>query len=348
MEKDEADDGRHPAAVSPPLASLVTETAFNMPPSRESILEQACPQCPTPTLPSQCMHTAEGRAYLKAQKSAHQLTSSSNEVLPPWYPWVMNHNLSPTRQPVQAVANMESPQSPSRFLDNPGSRNAMPNISATEPTMSEETLPSNRINDTSAQESSGTSRMRVTKKNQLHGNVVGAMRGAKKFEITRMKPLRPPIESQAEASARFLRSASDIIERCERLSNETGCWLYFSTQHVFAQKPFLHYTSPRLLKEGKKDAEQITNHFNKLYASLIACRNEDSKQLHKRLVSAEEEKKAATDALAAARSAEQVAIQQAESSQQQLDFQSEELAAHRLELEALRAQLKLAQRKARV
>src|ERR1700761_3414790 len=106
------------------------------------------------------------------------------------------------------------------------------------------------------------------------------------LDILRMKELRPPITDQAKASARFLRCASDIIERvrtvhitytaliscmpqCERLSQETGCWLHFSAQHLFAHGGFLHYTSPRLLREAKKDAEQIINHANRVYATLI-------------------------------------------------------------------------------
>ncbi|KAJ7873850.1 hypothetical protein B0H14DRAFT_2343959, partial [Mycena olivaceomarginata] len=46
----------------------------------------------------------------------------------------------------------------------------------------------------------------------------------------------------------------------ERVSQETGCWLHFSAQHMFGQGGYLHYTSPRFLKEAKKDAEQIINH----------------------------------------------------------------------------------------
>ncbi|KAJ7850688.1 hypothetical protein B0H14DRAFT_2232133, partial [Mycena olivaceomarginata] len=58
----------------------------------------------------------------------------------------------------------------------------------------------------------------------------------------------------------------------ERVSEETGCWLHFSAQHMFGQGGYLHYTSPRFLKEAKKDAEQIINHFNQTFASLMAAR----------------------------------------------------------------------------
>ncbi|KAJ7787749.1 hypothetical protein B0H14DRAFT_2629056 [Mycena olivaceomarginata] len=181
-------------------------------------------------------------------------------------------------------------------------------------------------------------RIRVTRKNALHGRVEGAMRGNKVFDIVRMKELRPAMADQARASARFLRSASDIIERCERLSQETGCWLHFSAQHLFAHGAFLHYTSPRFLREAKKDAEQITNHASRIYATLIAARNEESKEMHKRLLLAEGDMQVAQEA-------ERNTRLQAETAQREMDLQSEELEAQRLELQALKARLQLAQKK---
>ncbi|KAJ7781849.1 hypothetical protein DFH07DRAFT_949542 [Mycena maculata] len=180
-------------------------------------------------------------------------------------------------------------------------------------------------------------RVRISKKNAVHGMVEGAMRGAKDFEIVRMKRLRPIIANKKDASARFLRSATEIIDRCERLSNETGCWLYFTAQHMFATEPFFHYTSSRLLKEGKKDIEQITNHFNRLFLTLIAARNEDTKEMHKKLLSAQENEKATKEALVASENAERAAVQQSEDRAQQLEEQ-------RLELELLKLKLRRAER----
>ncbi|KAJ6487524.1 hypothetical protein DFH09DRAFT_811815, partial [Mycena vulgaris] len=94
------------------------------------------------------------------------------------------------------------------------------------------------------------------------------------------------------------------ILQCERLSHETGCWLHFSAQHMFATEPFLHYASPRILKEAKQDVEQITNHFNKLFHTLIAARNEDTKEMHKKLLSVQESAKVATEALISSQNAE--------------------------------------------
>ncbi|KAJ7749781.1 hypothetical protein B0H14DRAFT_3603453, partial [Mycena olivaceomarginata] len=140
-------------------------------------------------------------------------------------------------------------------------------------------------------------RVRISKKNLEFGMVKGAMRGNNHFEIVRTKKSRPTATGRRDASARFLRSASDIIERCERLSNETGCWLHFSAQHMFATEPFLHYASPRILKEAKQDVEQITNHFNRTFLTLIAARNADTKDIHKKFLAVQENEKAAKEAL---------------------------------------------------
>jgi len=143
-----------------------------------------------------------------------------------------------------------------------------------------------------------------------------------------------------EVSARFLRSASDIIERvhphsipqveadlayqCERLSNETGCWLHFSAQHMFATEPF---------------------HFNRTFLILIAARNEESKEMHKKLLAVQEKEKAAKDALAASQNAEKEATREAETAKRQLELKEQEMEAQRLELEMWKAKLKVAEQR---
>ncbi|KAJ6456127.1 hypothetical protein C8R45DRAFT_774192, partial [Mycena sanguinolenta] len=138
-------------------------------------------------------------------------------------------------------------------------------------------------------------RLRASRTNAIYGMVDGARRGNQPFKIFRSKALRPNLAEQADASARFLRCISDIL--CERVSHETGCWLHFSAQHLFGQAGYLHYTSPRFLKEAKADAEQIINHFNQTFATLLAARHQDSKAMHKWLLLAEEDKQAADTAL---------------------------------------------------
>jgi hypothetical protein len=114
---------------------------------------------------------------------------------------------------------------------------------------------------------------------------------------------------------------------------------------MFARGAFLHYTSPRFLREAKSDAEQITNHFNRAFASLIAARNQESKEMHKRLMLVQEEKQAADNALAVAKEAVRNAARDAEGVRRERDLQAEEIEAQRLELQALKAKLRLAEKK---
>jgi hypothetical protein len=90
---------------------------------------------------------------------------------------------------------------------------------------------------------------------------------------------------------------------------------------MFGQGGYLHYTSPRFLKEAKKDAEQIINHFNQIFASLMAARHQDTKNMHKRLLLAEKDQEASSAALAVAQEAERHTICQAEEAAQIQDLQ---------------------------
>jgi hypothetical protein len=112
---------------------------------------------------------------------------------------------------------------------------------------------------------------------------------------------------------------------------------------MFATEPFLHYASPRILKEAKQDVEQITNHFNRTFLTLIAARNADTKDMHKKLLAVQENEKAAKEALEASQSAEREAILEAQSAKRQLELKAEEMEAQRLELEMWKARLRVAE-----
>ncbi|KAJ7065151.1 hypothetical protein B0H15DRAFT_794581, partial [Mycena belliarum] len=68
----------------------------------------------------------------------------------------------------------------------------------------------------------------------------------------------------------------------------TSCWLFLTAQHTHANEPFYHYSSPRLLRDGKAEIEQLTNGFHKLFAALLAARKKEAKALHLQLQEAQE------------------------------------------------------------
>ncbi|KAJ7241835.1 hypothetical protein C8J57DRAFT_1192477 [Mycena rebaudengoi] len=130
-------------------------------------------------------------------------------------------------------------------------------------------------------------RQRPSKTNPIYGMVQGAYHGSEELEIVRHAMLPALIKDRKTCSKQFVRKMTDIIDRCEALSNETSCWLFVTTQHINATGPFMHYSSPRILRDGKIDME-ITNKFNKLFHALIAARNEEARMMSKKLQLAEE------------------------------------------------------------
>jgi hypothetical protein len=77
--------------------------------------------------------------------------------------------------------------------------------------------------------------------------------------------------------------------QCERLSLETGCWLYISGQHATANLGFANYASPRLRREGKSQLIDIQNSFNAIFSSLLESRRLEAVQLSLQAQKAKEE-----------------------------------------------------------
>ncbi|KAJ7849342.1 hypothetical protein B0H13DRAFT_1869607 [Mycena leptocephala] len=142
-----------------------------------------------------------------------------------------------------------------------------------------------------------TGRERASKKNPVFGKVKGAYRGSEPLEIIKQRDYRPAILDRAQCTQRFSKKTRDLIEKCDELAQETSCWLFFSAQHINANEAFLHYSSPRLVKEGRKEVEDLTNDFNKLYINLMAARQRNAAEMSKKLQAAEEKQASTSKAL---------------------------------------------------
>lgn len=87
--------------------------------------------------------------------------------------------------------------------------------------------------------------------------------------------------------------------KCERISNETSCWLYISGQHINGRSGFFNYVSPRLCREAKKEeVTEIQNTFNLLYATLLGARRSDAVELSHQAEKYKAELKEAQDMIA--------------------------------------------------
>lgn len=90
-------------------------------------------------------------------------------------------------------------------------------------------------------------------------------------------------------SLTILLSKKLTLFQCERLSVETGCWLYISGQHVNANMGFYSYASPRIRREARGKVAEVQNSFNKIYTGLLSARRLEALELTWRARQAEEE-----------------------------------------------------------
>ncbi|KAJ7704644.1 hypothetical protein B0H14DRAFT_2548090 [Mycena olivaceomarginata] len=212
-----------------------------------------------------------------------------------------------------------------------------PNVNATlspegaqTPVNSEDPFNSDLQNTASSPATTPTprSRIRPSKANPTFGKVKGAYRGSEPAGIVRTRPKKEALTDRKACSQRFSRKTKELIERCEDLAQETGCWLFFTAQHTHAKEPFYHYTSPRLLRDSKSDVETVTNTFNKLFASLLAARQKDASLMHKQLEEVQAAQASSSRALEEALNERELAQNKLEDANKRLEEYKALLAAH--------------------
>ena len=70
-----------------------------------------------------------------------------------------------------------------------------------------------------------------------------------------------------------------MYRKAERLSQETGCWLYISAQHLTANMGFVNYTSLRLRRDARRQVTDVQNQFHAIFTSLLQSRRTEAAQL---------------------------------------------------------------------
>jgi hypothetical protein len=172
--------------------------------------------------------------------------------------------------------------------------------------------------------------LRVSQKNPTYGEIEGAMHGNLVWgnvhsmslshilsnlfvgaEIPRVSPLQVVEMQTALASKRFACEMANIISRvcfksslfwpshtyrmfqCERLSHETGCWLFIGAQHAHASSPFVHFASSWICCDAAKEITEIASRFNGLCSALLAAHQQEALALARRLAVVEQEQQVA-------------------------------------------------------
>jgi hypothetical protein len=130
-----------------------------------------------------------------------------------------------------------------------------------------------------------------------------------------------------------------ILNKCEQVSHETGCWLFLTAQHANSTSPFIHYTSPRLRRESKQEVAGLATEFGKLFGSLTTSRRQDAKELHLKLIASQEEQAATMRDLCQAKDLQQNAEAEADNIRQNLVRVQNENAEQAAMLSALKTRL---------
>jgi hypothetical protein len=86
----------------------------------------------------------------------------------------------------------------------------------------------------------------------------------------------------------------------ERLSAETGCWLFVGGQHPHSNKAFAHYSSERIRRDAPQEVTEVASKFGVLCTALVASRRHDTMIMAEKLAAADAQKEIAIAQRAAA------------------------------------------------
>ncbi|KAL0062838.1 hypothetical protein AAF712_010293 [Marasmius tenuissimus] len=211
--------------------------------------------------------------------------SFSNQLAPPEWPPMAGFLAS------QAISNRTSPTPDSSPFSTPsrppGSRLCSLNHpSIATPLISEpdDTLLQAPDSDSDKEEdatttptpSSRSGRVRPTRAFYPYGEVANVMRGKAPLTVYRTKPRTGRLDDLKKSTRRFKDTMHRLFNSAEKLSDETGCWMFLAAQLPNAQMPFLHWVSPTM------EDEMPEIHLNRLrtltqrcFDNLIAGRRQD-------------------------------------------------------------------------
>ena len=73
------------------------------------------------------------------------------------------------------------------------------------------------------------------------------------------------------------------FKQCEDISLKTGCWLFIGAQHANGVGAALHYASPRLIKDGRQETNELASQFLQLIKDVSDSRKIDVLELQTQL-----------------------------------------------------------------
>ncbi|KAK7030893.1 hypothetical protein VNI00_014003 [Paramarasmius palmivorus] len=166
---------------------------------------------------------------------------------------------------------------------------------------------------------SGSSRIRVSQKNQPYGRIKGAMRGNLEWNVPRRREVEPYDLTRENRTKQFQLRMARILQRCEEVANVTGCWLYISSQIATSNHGFVHFASDALIRDADQRMNDLHAFHSNMHTALSRATVRDVAQVEMENVQVRAQ-------LAEAKESEAAARQSVSEMQKKLDEQERKLA----------------------
>ncbi|KAL0058333.1 hypothetical protein AAF712_015001 [Marasmius tenuissimus] len=117
-------------------------------------------------------------------------------------------------------------------------------------------------------------RLRATNAKPHYG-FMNAKKGSSGYKIVRTGSLLGPLPRH-QINHRFTRTIDRILLNCEKVSNETGCWLYIAAHHPSVQGEHVHWMSPAMRDDlPPNTVDRLNNTSSSLFSALKLARRQN-------------------------------------------------------------------------
>ncbi|KAJ3534104.1 hypothetical protein NMY22_g7063 [Coprinellus aureogranulatus] len=123
---------------------------------------------------------------------------------------------------------------------------------------------------------------RATKSNPYNNHVQGVKRGNQEFQVVRGHAL-PKVLDGSDATDKFRRGIGPLMTKCEDLAVQTRSYIMLVAEHPLSSDGLIHYTSPRLRRDGGERLEQLLNRFDVLIRKIKEARTKEALELSMQL-----------------------------------------------------------------
>ncbi|KAL0057800.1 hypothetical protein AAF712_015543 [Marasmius tenuissimus] len=107
-----------------------------------------------------------------------------------------------------------------------------------------------------------------------------AQKGSSRYEVVRTSSLVGRVDRK-DMNRRFTRGLDRILLNCEKLADETGCWLYIATNHPSVHGEYVLWMSPPMRQDLPADTRQrFDKTAGSLFSALKAARRQNIVDVH--------------------------------------------------------------------